>query len=137
MLKARCLSQLSCSPNIVPGAGFEPARPYGQGIFLPHWLSPAAHCVVVWTIPSSTWDGACLVSEPSPCNGGLAADWPISHNFKTFTFAVSSHVVVMGTLRLSQQFTPFSLLNCSSTTHNQVPSVCHSATRALFKVKRN
>jgi len=25
---------------VVPGAGLEPARPCGQGIFVPLWLSP-------------------------------------------------------------------------------------------------
>jgi hypothetical protein len=38
----------------MPGAGLEPAQPYGQRIFLPLWLSPPGLVgqFVVWTIPS-------------------------------------------------------------------------------------
>ena len=43
-------------------AGLEPARPFGQGIFLLLHITMAANCVVVWTIFSSVLEGGYIVS---------------------------------------------------------------------------
>ena len=49
--------------DLVPRAGLEPARPYGQRIFLPLRLSPPEK--------SSLWSGRCLLRAPhAGCLGG-------------------------------------------------------------------
>src|SRR5690606_5207045 len=75
-----CAETHPAAEELVPEAGFEPARPRGRGIFVPLRLSPPRGAFVVWSTPSpwplGRWPRAVgarrLLSTPSR-RGGLGS----------------------------------------------------------------